>query len=457
MQPTHDSLHLGNYLGALVQWVGLQETHDAFYCVVDLHAITVEVGAGGAARADPASPPRSTSPAGSTPSGPRSSCRATSPQHAELAWVLGVHHRLRRGRPDDAVQGQVRAERRRGHHRRPVHLPGPHGGRHPALRRRPVPVGEDQRQHLELTRDLAAAVQQPLRRDASSCPSRTSSRRRAKIHDLQDPTAKMSKSSASRAGVIDLLDDPKVHRQEDPLGRHRHRARDPLRPRRTSPACPTCCRIHSRAVRHARRRPRGATTTGKGYGDLKKDVAEVVVEARHAVPRPHPRADGRPRPSSTGSSPTAPSRARAVAEATLAPRLRQRRLPAAPGAEAVRPTVRDDRRRRSDRCTRDSVSRRSEPYGSASSAARRSATRWPTRSPRTSPCCRRPRSPHADLADVERALRARWPRRARRSPSCCAAPARSGRSRRSCFVQVARGVAECERLERRCDPGPLAP
>ena len=54
MQPTHDSLHLGNYLGALVHWVGLQESHDAFYCVVDLHAITVEVEPARAARADPA-------------------------------------------------------------------------------------------------------------------------------------------------------------------------------------------------------------------------------------------------------------------------------------------------------------------------------------------------------------------------------------------------------------------
>jgi hypothetical protein len=75
IQPTADSFHLGNYLGAIRQWVALQETHETFYCVVDLHAITVEQDA----ERGPGGPRRNCSRSASTRSGPPCSCRATSP------------------------------------------------------------------------------------------------------------------------------------------------------------------------------------------------------------------------------------------------------------------------------------------------------------------------------------------------------------------------------------------
>ena len=107
MQPTAGSLHLGNYLGALRQWVDLQDSHETFYCVVDLHAITMEY--------DPAELRERTRvtaaqylAAGVDLSRSTLFVQSHVPEHAQLAWVLGLHHRVRRGQPDDAVQGQGR-------------------------------------------------------------------------------------------------------------------------------------------------------------------------------------------------------------------------------------------------------------------------------------------------------------------------------------------------------------
>ena len=115
IQPTADSFHLGNYLGALRQWVAMQDTHDAFYCVVDLHAITVEH--------DPATaaPPHQGRRGAAARDGPRPRAlhavfvQSHVPEHAELAWVLGCLTGFGEARPDDPVQGQVgQAGRRAG-------------------------------------------------------------------------------------------------------------------------------------------------------------------------------------------------------------------------------------------------------------------------------------------------------------------------------------------------------
>ena len=114
---------------------------------------------------------------GSTRSAARCSCSRTCPSTPSSAWVHGLHHRLRRGQPDDPVQGQVAPSRAPTDQRRPVHLPDPAGRGHPALpgrpgagRRGPAPApGADPRPR--------AAVQHPLRRDVHGARSRTSSRR----------------------------------------------------------------------------------------------------------------------------------------------------------------------------------------------------------------------------------------------------------------------------------------
>ena len=192
MQPTADSLHLGNYLGALRNWVALQDDHEAFYCVVDLHAITVEQ--------DPELLRRRTRIAaaqylagGVDPARSTLFLQSHVPQHPQLAWVLngmtgfGEASRMTQFKDKSAKQGADRATV--GLFTYPI-LMAADVLLYQADR---VPVGEDQRQHLELTRDLAQrfngrygqtfVVPEPYILQAGG-----------KIMDLQDPTAKMSKS-----------------------------------------------------------------------------------------------------------------------------------------------------------------------------------------------------------------------------------------------------------------------
>jgi tryptophanyl-tRNA synthetase len=138
-----------------------------------------------------------------------------------------------------------------------------------------VPVGEDQRQHLELTRDLAARFNSRYGQ-TFTVPEPHIIKATAKIHDLQDPTAKMSKSSSSQNGVIDLLDDPTVIAK-----RIRSAVTDTGREIRFDPAQkPGVSNLLSILGALSGRPMDGleAEYDGKGYGDLKKDVAEVVIE-----------------------------------------------------------------------------------------------------------------------------------------------------------------------------------
>ena len=139
-----------------------------------------------------------------------------------------------------------------------------------------MPVGEDQRQHLELTRDLAQRFNHRYGK-TFGVPEPYILKATAKITDLQDPTAKMSKSRPRRAGIIELLDDPRPSRKKIRVGGHRHRQRDRRRrgeqARHHQPAP-----IYSALTGRADPRAGASSTPGRGYGDLKKDLAEVVVE-----------------------------------------------------------------------------------------------------------------------------------------------------------------------------------
>src|SRR5712691_2731044 len=206
IQPTADSFHLGNYLGALRQWVALQETHDAVYCVVDLHAITVPQ--------DPALLRRRSRTAaaqlfgaGLDPDRSIVFVQSHVPEHAELAWVLGCLTGF--GEANRMVQFKDKAARA-GADQASVGL-----FTYPVLQAADillyqtdqVPVGEDQRQHLELSRDLAQRFNH--RYGATFVvPGPYILRDVAKIADLQDPGIKMSKSASSPQGIVDLLEDP---------------------------------------------------------------------------------------------------------------------------------------------------------------------------------------------------------------------------------------------------------
>jgi len=273
IQPTADSFHLGNYLGALRQWVALQDSYDAFYCVVDLHAITVPQ--------DPALLTRRTRVAaaqllgaGLDPDRCTLFVQSHVPEHTELSWILscmtgfGEASRMTQFKDKSAREGQEQAS---------VGL-----FTYPILQAADillyqadqVPVGEDQRQHLELSRTLAQRFNHRYGRTFVP-PQPYILAEVAKIYDLQDPTAKMSKSSSSPQGIVDVLDDPGVIRRK--IARAVTDAGSEVRADpEAKPGVTNLLRIFS-ALSGESVAVLEAKYQGTGYGGFKKDLAELVV------------------------------------------------------------------------------------------------------------------------------------------------------------------------------------
>ncbi len=273
MQPTADSLHLGNYLGALVNWVGLQEDFDAYYFVADLHALTVPT--------DPEVLRRRTRvtaaqfiAGGVDPKRSAVFCQSHVHQHVELSWVLscqtamGEMSRMTQYK-DKVAKGQ---NANVGLFTYPVLMAADILMYDAAY----VPVGEDQRQHLEITRDLATRVNQRFG-DLLTVPEPYILKESAKIMDLQDPTSKMSGSTSTEKGLILLSDDPSRIAKKirsavtDTDGEVRY---DP----EAKPGVSNLLVIHS-VMSGTPVADVAAQFAGRGYGDLKKEVADVVVEA----------------------------------------------------------------------------------------------------------------------------------------------------------------------------------
>ncbi|GAA4367372.1 tryptophan--tRNA ligase [Agromyces bauzanensis] len=274
MQPSSDSLHLGNYLGALVNWVALQDEADPIYCVVDLHAITVPQ--------DPKALHESTRrtaaqylAAGVDVERATLFVQSHVPAHTELAWVLGSitgfgeASRMTQFKDKSAKQGTEGTTV--GLFAYPVLMAADILLYGTQL----VPVGDDQRQHLELTRDLAHRFNTRFG-DTFIVPEALIPKESARIHDLQEPTAKMSKSAASEAGLVKLLDDPAVTAKK-----FRSAVTDTGREVRYDPAGKPGVSnlLDILAAVTGRTIPELETEyQGRGYGDFKTDVADAVVE-----------------------------------------------------------------------------------------------------------------------------------------------------------------------------------
>ncbi|NKZ05796.1 tryptophan--tRNA ligase [Actinomadura latina] len=281
IQPTADSFHLGNYLGALRQWVAMQETHEAFYCVVDLHAITVEQ--------DPDLLRRRTKVAaaqlfamGLDPERATVFVQSHVPEHAELAWVLGCltgfgeAGRMTQFKDKSSKQGSAGTSV--GLFTYPVlqaadillYTPDPAAGR--PLR---VPVGEDQRQHLELTRTLAQRFNHRFG-ETFVQPDAHIPEGAAKITDLQEPGAKMSKSASSPQGIIDVLEEPgpmrkKIMRAVTDTGS------EVVYDEEKKAGITNLLRIYA-ALEGTSVPDLEARYEGSGYGQFKKDLAQVVLD-----------------------------------------------------------------------------------------------------------------------------------------------------------------------------------
>jgi tryptophanyl-tRNA synthetase len=275
IQPTADSFHIGNYLGALRQWVSLQETHDTFYCVVDLHAITVPQ--------EPALLRRRTRvaaaqlfAAGLDPDRSTVFVQSHVPEHTELAWVLacitgfGEASRMVQFKDKSAKGGAEAAS---------VGL-----FTYPILQAADiliydadqVPVGEDQRQHLELTRDLAQRFNTRFG-PTFVVPGPYILPEVAKIADLQDPSVKMSKSASAPQGIIDVLEDPVSIRRK--IMRAVTDTDVEVRvDEAAKPGVTNLLRIYS-ALAGEPLADLEKRYAGAGYGAFKKELADVVVDA----------------------------------------------------------------------------------------------------------------------------------------------------------------------------------
>src|SRR5204863_2051013 len=269
-QPTGE-LHIGNYLGALKNWVALQDEYEAFYCIVNLHAITLPQ--------DPETLRQKTLDlariylaAGIDPEKSTVFIQSDVPEHTELTWVLSSIARM--GELERMTQfkdkGKGNTERA-----------GVGLFTYPLLMASDillyqtdlVPVGQDQKQHLELTRDLAGRFNRDFG-ETFVIPEAFIPPVGAKIMSLQDPTKKMSKSDENPAGSIFLLDDAdtiakKIKRAVTDSGTEI--MFDTERPAITNlltiyhlltGKSPAECEQHFE---------------GKGYGQLKTELAEDIV------------------------------------------------------------------------------------------------------------------------------------------------------------------------------------
>src|ERR1700741_2914060 len=278
VQPTSDSLHLGNALGAITQWVALQDDHpdeyDSFFCVVDLHAITVAQEPDALRRRTLVTAAQYLA-LGIDPGRSTVFVQSQVAAHTQLAWVLGCFTGF--GQASRMTQFKDKSTRQ-GSDATTVGLftyPVLQAADVLAYDTNLVPVGEDQRQHLELARDVAQRFNSRLP-DTFVVPDVLIPKAPAKIYDLQDPTSKMSKSAGTDAGLINLLDDPALSAKKI-----RSAVTDSEREIRfdtdAKAGVSNLLSIQS-AVTGVGIDKLVEGYAGRGYGDLKTDTAKAVVE-----------------------------------------------------------------------------------------------------------------------------------------------------------------------------------
>ena len=274
IQPTSDSFHLGNYLGALKQWVELQEGNDAFYCIVDLHALTGEIEPALFRKRTLASAAQLIA-LGISPEKSTLFVQSHVAEHNQLGWIMeclagfGEASRMTQFKDKSAKGGADTAR---------VGL-----FTYPMLQAADillyqahyVPVGEDQRQHIELTRDLATRFNSRFG-ETFRLPEGYILKAGAKIYDLQEPTSKMSKSSGSAAGVLELMDTPEANTKKIKSAAT-DAGREVKFDEKEKPGISNLLTIHS-SLSGTSIAELENEFAGKGYGDFKGAVAEVVVE-----------------------------------------------------------------------------------------------------------------------------------------------------------------------------------
>ena len=275
IQPSADSLHIGNYIGAIQQWKAMQDDFDAIFCIVDLHAITVPQ--------DPKALRDATRTlaiqyiaAGIDPERSTMFVQSQVPEHAQLAWVLntvtgfGEASRMTQFKDKSARNGADAASV--GLFTYPILMAADILLYDTEL----VPVGDDQKQHVELARDLAQRFNSRFG-ETFTVPKPQIQKETARIYDLQIPTAKMSKSAATDSGIVWMLDEPAVIAKKIKSA-VTDTGREVRFDRGEKPGVSNLLAILS-AFRGESIATLEAEYEGRGYGDFKRDVADAVVEA----------------------------------------------------------------------------------------------------------------------------------------------------------------------------------
>lgn len=274
IQPTSESFHLGNYLGAVKQWVELQDGHETYYAIVDLHALTGDVDPK-LLRARTLASAAQLIAVGINTDTSALFVQSHLPEHNQLGWLMecvasfGEASRMTQFKDKSAKGGADSAR---------VGL-----FTYPMLQAADillyqanlVPVGEDQRQHIEITRDLANRFNTRYGQ-VFTLPDAYILKEGAKIYDLQDPTSKMSKSAASLSGVIELLDTPEVNAKKIKSA-VTDTGREVVFDEQNKPGISNLMTIYSSVTGNNLDEIQNEFA-GKGYGEFKGAVADATVE-----------------------------------------------------------------------------------------------------------------------------------------------------------------------------------
>ena len=274
IQPT-GNLHLGNYLGAIRNWVALQHDFDSIYCIVDMHAITVQQ--------DPEQLRKSTREVAASLIAAGISTdqailfnQSCVPQHAELAWIFNCVGRL--GWLNRMTQFKEKAGKNRenasvGLYSYPILM----AADILTYRATHVPVGEDQKQHLELTRDIAQAFNSIYEKEAFPLPEPQIFGTATRVMSLRDGDAKMSKSDISDNSRINMTDDADMIMQKIRKAKTDSDALpSEIAGLADRPEAGNLIGIYA-ALADCRVEDVLTDFGGRGFGDFKPDLADLVV------------------------------------------------------------------------------------------------------------------------------------------------------------------------------------
>lgn len=210
IQPTGaGELHVGNLIGALRNWVAMQDEHDCVYCVVDLHAMTVPYDPGEFQQARLVTA-KTLLAVGIDPARSLLYYQSQVPQHAELSWILGTLTGI--GQLERMTQFKEKSDKA-GQNLGLFSYPVLMAADILVHKVHAVPVGDDQTQHLELTRDLAQRFNARYGEEFP-IPERITPKLGARVMSLQEPHSKMSKSDANAGSYILLTDGPDLIRKK---------------------------------------------------------------------------------------------------------------------------------------------------------------------------------------------------------------------------------------------------